>query len=232
MKQKQIYLICVTGGRPEAFGLLGGYINRQTYQGPATFLVVDDCDPATPLPDSRFAVEVIRPSWRWQKGDNTQCQSMALALEQVGDNDTVLIIEDDDAYLQNHIEATLHELETVELTGEKVARYFNVYTRRHQTMSQSNHATLASTGVRGNALKLLREICDRPARSIDINLWHEFHGSKRLTENANVVGIKGLPGRSGIGIGHRPAFGVPDTDNTLQKWLGARAAAYDKFGDR
>ena len=228
----ELILITPTGGRVEGMELLAQYLDAQTYKGPATFLVVDDCDPATPLPDSRFAVEVLRPSWRWQKGDNTQCQSMALALDQVGDNDTVLIIEDDDAYLQNHIEATLHELETVELVGEKVARYYNVYTRRHQTMSQSNHATLASTGMRGNALKLLREICDRPTRSIDINLWHEFHGPKSLTENANVVGIKGLPGRGGIGIGHKAGFGQPDMTNTLRQWLGARSENYTKFGDR
>ena len=209
--------------------LLAQYLDAQTHKGPARWIVIDDVSPATDLPDSRFAVEVIRPSWRWQKGDNTQCQSMALALEQVGDDDIVIICEDDDAYLPNHLEATLHELETVELTGEKVARYYNVYTRRHQTMSQSNHATLASTGVRGNALKLLREICDRPTRSIDINLWHEFHGTKRLTENANVIGIKGMPGRSGIGIGHRDGFGVPDTTNILREWIGDCADNYTEF---
>lgn len=227
-----VVLITPTGNRLEGMELLTGYLDAQTYKGSARWIIVDDCEEPTPLPDSRFAVEVIRPSWRWKRGDNTQCKSMALALEQAGDDDTVIICEDDDAYLPGHIEATLHELETVELTGEKTARYFNVYTRRHQTMSQSNHATLASTGVRGNALKLLREICDRPARSIDINLWHEFHGPKSLTENANVVGIKGLPGRGGIGIGHKAGFGQPDMTNTLHQWLGARSENYTKFGDR
>lgn len=221
-----VCLITPTGGRPEGMALLAGYLDRQTYQGKVRWVVIDDVNPATPLPDSRFDVEVIRPSWRWKPGDNTQCKSMALALDQVSDNDTVIICEDDDAYLPQHIKAILSELETVELTGERVSRYYNVATQRWQLMPGKHHASLASVAVRGEALRLLRQICSNGTRTIDLDLWRQFDGPKKLTEHENVIGIKGMPGRAGIGVGHRDNFGRPDTTGILRQWLGEYADNY------
>lgn len=225
----KVFLITPTGGRPEGMELLTNYLKAQTYQGPASWIIVDDVDPATLLPDSRFGVEVFRPSWRWKRGDNTQCRNMALALQQVGDNDTVIILEDDDAYLPEYLAATLHELEIAELVGERISRYYNVATRRWYVMKGGSHASLASVGVRGKALKLLRELCSVKVKYIDIELWKQFSGRKQLTGHTNFLGIKGLPGRAGIGIGHREGFGNPDTTNVLQKWLGDCAELYEKF---
>ena len=43
-------LITATGGRPECTALLAEYVARQTYAGPRYWLVIDDCDPPTPVP--------------------------------------------------------------------------------------------------------------------------------------------------------------------------------------
>lgn len=61
-----------------------------------------------------------------------------------------------------------------------------------------------------------------------MDLWRTFQGPRSLLDSANVVGIKGLPGRPGIGVGHRPDFGDPDPDGRiLAEWLGpALADAY------
>jgi hypothetical protein len=222
-----ICLITPTGGRPEGMELLEQYITLQNYDEPVRWIVIDDVNPATPLPD--ICVEVIRPPWRWQRGENTQCRSMALALDQVGDDDIVIICEDDDCYMPNHITDTLRSLETVELTGEKTSHYYNVSTRRWQLIPGKIHASLCSVGVRGGALRLLREICTAGTRTIDIDLWRRFSGPKRMTESANVIGIKGLPGRAGIGIGHRRGFGIPDTSGVLRQWLGDHADYYSQF---
>lgn len=223
----KIVLVTPSGGRPEGLQLLAGYLEAQTYQGPAKWVIVDDCDTASPIPDSHFEVQVIRPSWRWKPGDNTQCRSMALALSRA--TDIAIVLEDDDCYLPNHIETTLKELETAELVGERMSRYYNVATKRWQLMPGTAHASLASVGVRGAALDLLRRICAGGTKTIDMDLWRGFTGNKRLTEHSNVVGIKGLPGRAGIGVGHRSNFGTPDTDNTLRKWLGDLAENYEAF---
>jgi len=224
-------LITPTGGRPEGMTLLARYIAAQAFSGPLRWIIIDDVNPATPLPDVHdgIDVEVIRPSWRWQPGDNTQCRSMALALDQVGADDTVLVIEDDDAYLPDHLATTLRELETCELTGERVSRYYNVATGRWQLMAGKVHASLASNGVRGEALELLRGICAKGTRTIDLDLWRQFNGPKRLTDHANVIGIKGLPGRGGIGVGHRPNFGISDQCGKLREWLGDYADFYKPF---
>lgn len=223
----EIVLITPTGGRPRGMELLAGYIDAQTYQGEARWVIVDDVDPATPLPDSRFGIEVIRPPWRWKPGNgNTHCQNMSMALDQVSDDDTVIIFEDDDVYLPEHLAITLYELETCELVGEVASRYYNVASRCWRVMGGKHHTSLASVGVRGGALQLLREICYTRTRYIDIQLWQLFTGPKRLTDHANYLSIKGLPGRAGIGVGHSPSFGLLDTTDILKQWIGDYAENY------
>lgn len=227
-----IYLVTPTGARPEGMALLAGYVNDQTYAGPMCWIVVDDCDPATQLPAMRdgLTVEVVRPAWRWSPGMNTQAASMAAGLARVPDDALVLVLEDDDAYLPDHIAATVAALQQTELTGERVARYFNVATGRGRAIPGTRHASLASTGCRGGALALLKHLCAAGSRRIDIDLWTQYRGSKRLTAGENVVGIKGMPGRAGIGVGHRLGFGEPDDGTVLAEWLGAhRAEAYRAY---
>ena len=66
---------------------------------------------------------------------------------------------------------------------------------------------------------LLRELCNNGVRRmLDFHLWKTFKGDKRLMHSHNVVGIKGLPGRPGIGVGHRRNFGTVDVENKLREW--------------
>lgn len=210
--------------------MLAGYINAQTYTGPMIWIVVDDCDPATPIPAMREGIEVkvIRPVWRWRAGQNTQAACMDAGLRHVPDDARLLVMEDDDLYLPEHVETMAAALDRAELAGEFGARYYNVATRRHRTIPSERHASLAATGCRGTALALLRDICARGSRRIDMELWHGYTGVKSALPMANVVGIKGLPGRAGIGVGHRPDFGQPDpSGEVLAQWIGAdRARAY------
>ncbi len=227
-----IYLLTPTGGRPEALAMLAGYLNAQTFEGPARWVVVDDCDPATPVPPVRagIEVEVIRPAWRWQPGMNTQAASMTAALQRVPAEATVAVLEDDDAYLPGHLNSVLAALAQAELVGERVARYYNVATQRFRELPGHFHASLASTAARGRALALLREVCAAGSRRIDMDLWQAFRGPRALLETANVVGIKGMPGRGGIGVGHRDTFGGPDpSGQVLAQWLGPAAEAYRGF---
>lgn len=224
-----ICFLTPTGGRPDGLALLADYLNAQTYRGPARWIVVDDCDPASPIPVVRdgIQVEVIRPEWRWQPGMNTQAASMAAGLAAVPSDAVLVVLEDDDAHLPEHIDTLLAALERAELAGERVARYYNVATRRYKVIPSDRHASLASTGCRGAALDMLRRLCAAGSRRIDIDLWTGFTGAKVLSDTNNVVGIKGMPGRSGIGVGHRPKFGTPDTNGAvLRRWLGDYARNY------
>jgi hypothetical protein len=227
-----LHLLTPTGGRPEGMALLAGYIDAQTWQGDARWIVVDDCDPATPAPAARdgIEVEIVRPDWRWQPGMNTQAACMAAGLARIPDDAECIVLEDDDSYLPDHVATLLAALGRSELVGERVARYYNVATGRYQTIPGTYHASLAATGCRGAGLRHLRRICAAGSRRIDMDLWQQAC-ARELLSTSNVVGIKGLPGRGGIGVGHRPSFGTPDPDGgVLASWLGSdRAAAYAGF---
>ena len=221
-----------TGNRPEGLALLGEYINAQSYAHAFRWIIVDDCDPATRIPFMRTGidVEVVRPDWRWRPGMNTQAASMATGLVLVPDDATLFVLEDDDVYLPDYMITMREAIACAELIGEKDARYYNVTTRRWRVLPGRVHSSMASTVVRGAALTLLKGLCaNGMTKMLDLNLWKTFGGNKMLLSAHNVIGIKGLPGRAGIGIGHRASFGMIDKDNTLKLWVGDYADNYDIF---
>jgi hypothetical protein len=218
--------------RPEGMALLGEYLNAQTYTGKLTWVIVDDCDPLTRIPKTRkgFHVEHIRPTWRWKPGMNTHAANMEAGLDIVPFNSVLFILEDDDIYLPGYIENMLDAIDKAELVGEIDSRYYNVATGKWRVLPGKYHSSLASTVCRGEALTALRDLCESGTkRMLDVTLWKTFKGKKQLLPDNNVIGIKGLPGRAGIGIGHRNHFGSVDIDDTLERWAGPYADNYRIF---
>lgn len=222
-----IWFLTPTGLRPEGLALLGEYLNAQTYTGPARWVVVDDCNPVSNIPTTRFETEVIRPDWRWEPGQNTQAESMLAGLAQIPEDAIVFVLEDDDLYLPEYVETMLTALDGADLVGENTARYYNVATNRFKEMDTPRHSSLASTALRGT--QALIAACKTRHKFIDLVLWQSFRGRKALVESSNVIGIKGLPGRAGIGAGHKPLFGNPDTSGVFEQWAGGYAENYDIF---
>jgi len=227
-----IYALTPTGCRPEGMALLAEYLNAQTYRGPLKWIIVDDCKPETRIPRLREGIDVtvIYPGWTWKAGMNTQAACMSAGLDKVPDDAVLFILEDDDIYLPDYMKTALKHIRLYELIGEINSRYYNVVTEHWQILKGRFHSSMAATVCRGDALKLLRDICEGPMRKmLDVNLWKQFNGAKKLIHSGNVVGIKGLPGRPGIGVGHRANFGRMDTDNTLKNWVGDYAENYNLF---
>jgi len=225
-----VYFLTPTGNRHEGMALLAEYVSAQTYKGPATWIIVDDCDPETDVPvvGDNIKVEVVRPPWRWKQGGNTQQKCMTAGLERVPDEALLIILEDDDCYLPGYVETMLEALERAELVGERTSRYYTVATGRFKRIPGAKHASLAATALRGAALGILRNICALGRdRFIDIALWRSSPGL--LLDSENVVSIKGLPGRLGIGVGHRNNFGDVDRSGILEQWAGEYAPNYDMF---
>lgn len=156
-----IYCLTPTGCRPEGLALLGEYLSAQTFTEEITWIVVDDCDPATRVPRVRENITVVyhRPQHRWTPGRSTQLACMAAGLRKVPRGAILVVLEDDDIYLPGHIDNVVLELTDRELVGEAHSYYYNVATRRWSVLlGRGQHASLASTACTGDALELLREM--------------------------------------------------------------------------
>ena len=202
---------------------------RQTYAGPVRWIIVDDGPEAQPVTFSRddWELVVIRPAPHWRPGRNTQARNLLAGLDAVAPDDHLVVIEDDDWYAPDWIQTVAGQMASAELVGEHRARYYNVALRRGRQLGNASHASLCSTAMRGSAIAGFRKACQRSEKFIDLDLWRRAR-SRRLFAGHRVVGIKGLPGRGGIGMGHRDDFrGQDDLDGALlREWIGDDARLY------
>jgi hypothetical protein len=227
-----ITLITTTGARPEAFLLCQKWMKAQTYKGEVRWIIVDDGPEPQPIKFKRpkWTVDVIRPEPFWEPGQNTQARNLRCALDRVNPDDKVLIIEDDDYYAPTWIEQVDSALEKAELVGETRARYYNIRTKIYKQLENKGHASLCATGLCGGAVETLRSVCRPSIQFIDMLLW-QAHSNKFLFDGHLTVGIKGLPGRGGIGMGHNKKFtGYSDhSGKILQEWVGNAAKDYERL---
>lgn len=224
-----LQVLTPTGARPEAFALCARWMARQTYRGAVRWIVVDDGPEPLSVPDmpENIAVEVVRPEPFWREGQNTQARNLLAGLAVVRDGIPLVIFEDDDWYADDWLDHCAEQLKRAELVGECRARYYNVATNRGRQLRNERHASLCSTAMRGKAIQTFRKACQRRPKFIDLELWRT-HRSRFLFGGHRVVGIKGLPGRGGIGMGHSKDFaGQSDTDHALlREWVGDDAEVY------
>ena len=205
---------------------------------------------------ARWEVETIRASWTWQRGRVTQAALLGLALrrarECVAHGEPVAIVEDDDYYPANYLRDVFGVAANCDprfaVVGFRHATYYNVRHRMYRHMRNADHASLCETAVVGAALDVLMSICAARAASrdrstfIDIELWARAGARKRHAEPVTMLGegrpgtdrplgIKGMPGRSGIGSGHAPGRNwARDPDGAwLAAAIGGDALEYRRF---
>ena len=222
-------LLTVTGCRPAPWALCESYMARQTYTGPVRWVVVDDGEVAQPIAFRRdgWTLEVVRPEPFWKPGQNTQARNLLAGLDRITADDRLVIVEDDDWYSSTWLQTCHEKLSGDLLIGENRARYYNAPRRLARQLSNGMHASLCSTAMTGKAIDALRQVCKGHHKFIDMVLWRTYP-QKHLFIGTSVVGIKGLPGRCGIGIGHSDGFkGTADpSGRVLRQWIGNDAAAY------
>lgn len=222
-------LLTATGARPAAWALCERWMARQDYAEPVRWIIVDDGPDPQPVTFRRdgWQLVLVRPSPHWAPGQNTQARNLLKGLAAVGPDDRLVIIEDDDWYAPDWLTTIAAELEHAELVGENRARYYNVEQRRGRQLANTGHASLCSTAMRGSALRDFADACRSRPKFIDLELWRRPR-ARRLFGGHRVVGIKGLPGRGGIGMGHDPDFkGEADASGALlRQWVGEDAEVY------
>ena len=222
-------LLTATGCRPKAWAICERLMAAQTFTGRVKWVIVDDGIDAQEITFERpgWELVVIRPEPFWKPGQNTQARNLAAGMARIEADERVVVVEDDDAYAPDWLATVDCWLEHAELVGSNRARYYNVATRTARQLHNEHHASLCSTAMRGDALKTFFALLQISQKFIDIELWKSAK-SKKLFRSDQVVGIKGLPGRFGIGMGHRPDFqGQHDKHGKiLREWVGDAAALY------
>lgn len=197
------------------------WMARQTYSGPLQWVVVDDCEPATV---TTMGQDVLRPEPRWN-GSHTLARNFKAGLR-AAKHDAVIVIEDDDWYSPEYVQMVVNRLESqpvMTLCGERPSRYYNVRTRCYRLPGNEKHASLCQTAFRLELIPRVLTVLGDDSW-IDLRLWWKIPGE--LYDGCNVVGIKGLSGRAGVGIGHRDG-GTPDPELTvLRSWIGDDVEEY------
>lgn len=223
-----LQLLTATGARPRAWSLCERWMQAQTYAGAVRWIVVDDgAEPQRiTLQRKDWDVIPVRPAPVWRPGDNTQSRNLLAGMTAVDPEHPLVIIEDDDYYAPRWLAEVSRNLHAAELVGERNSLYYNVQTRQYRRCWNLRHASLCATAMRGTALKTFRAVCSTNRKFVDIELWRR-HTHRALFDGDLVVGIKGLPGRGGIGAGHRPTFsGTGDPGGAaLTRLVGVAAAA-------
>jgi hypothetical protein len=229
-----ITVITPTGGRPSSFALAEHWMQRQTYTGELQWIVVDDCDPATPCTQGQL---VVRPEHRWAPGKTTLNLNLLAAMPRIK-YEYVLVVEDDDWYSKDYLQTMVDRFQVADIVGEVYARYYHVKEMKWLLNPNHNHACLAQTGFHLSALPVLERICLQRPLHIDIEFFRKCFESnynvKLFSQSHIWVGIKGLPGRPGIGIGHKvnSSFRRDADGAILSSWLGEDVIEYERFQPR
>ncbi len=229
--------ITCTGDRPICFDLLRKWVASQTVH-PDQWIVVDDG--AIPV-ETEGNFEYIRRAPRKSDPEFTVILNLQEAFVHLR-GDKILFLEDDEYYAAGYIGEMSARLDRYDIVGIGRSKYYHLPTSRWYRFSNMGYASLAHTGFNRIFFSEAKR-CLEGSPFFDIRLWEKVNGrnASRITlpgktksyiskgkkglifddaEKNLYVGMKGMPGRKGIGIGHGDEIRYcPDTENILRKWI-------------
>jgi len=228
MRWPAITLLTLTADRPEAFALCEKWTRRmcENYKGEVQLLVSDGGKKKT---KTTLNQEHINVAHEPEKHQNFLA-NLTAALPRIK-HDYLAFIEDDDYYsgefLYEMVSALLRE--NVDIAGEGHAKYYNVLYRSYWVHDNDRHASLCQTVIRNSAMDKMRKLAFTiPDAYLDMPLWDAMPDKRYIFFDRNLcLGIKGFPGKVGIGSGHKKpeAYFRRDVKSALLKqWIGERDA--------
>lgn len=229
---KQVSLITPTGARPEAFRLCEQWVSKfQGHWQLKEWLVVDDY-PTIRTRLTKAQVRIKAPK-EWTPEINTQRYNMDALLERIT-GEYIFIIEDDEYYAPNYIEEMLKLLDFADVVGLANSKYYHLKVPGFKYMGNFEHASLCQTAITKKALPFLYRAVHSGRYYFDIELWKLAKQEKLKTlllSNTNLsIGIKGMPGRAGLGSGHeRVGYRADDEYKIFKEWLGKDWEFYKEY---
>lgn len=227
----KVSIITPTADQPMGIRLLEGYAARQTVQ-PHEWIVADDgIEPASLTAGQ---LHLTRP--RTAEGGASLAGNLLAALERVT-GDVVAVFEHDDWYRPDHIAVQLAQIKAGKKSvGSVTQRYYNVQARKFIVMRNIGSA-LCNTVFTADLIPAMQAACHRAIQrgsyGVDRLFWDSLPARHKGVHGTNtVVGIKGLPGRKGLGLGHRPDSRPGWNDDPemrqLREWIGEDANFYGR----
>ena len=223
-----VSVITPTCDRPVGFAICEQWMARQTRQ-PDEWIVADGgqtpvvCTQGTTAPPPTAARQAY-----------TNFISNVSRGVEAATGHILVIVEDDDWYHPTHLEVLLGQFTPgIQACGDDAQRYYNVQ-HRVWHLYPNKGASLCQTAFRREALPhFKRALIEQPDRRA-VMVWMGVSGPacpisvKSLKRTQTVLGIKGLPGRVGLGVGHRPQIPQWNRDpklTQLKAWIGPHDAA-------
>lgn len=212
--QQMIALITPTGARERQIQLCAQWMKQQTYTGDVTWIIVDDAIPVTdnfiPAGNGQFRdnwhITKIHPQPSWQPGQNTQGRNINTALNYVmacfdeRTVDAIFIIEDDDYYSPRYLDEMMNRMAGFDAIGETHTIYYNVVLRRWIENQNAGWSSLFQTAFTFRVLRTFKQLLSE--KFIDFSFFPAIENKLLFRAGNLAVGIKGQPGRAGIGAGH------------------------------
>lgn len=234
-----IYLITPTGSRPQQIQHCADWMRAQTYTDEVTWIIIDDCLPVT----TDFITENFRdwkiikiyPKPTWQRGMNTQGRNISAGIDIVSrlatEEDIIFIIEDDDYYKPIYLERMIIRMGNYKLIAETNTIYYNVITRSFADNCNKQHASLFQIAFKPSLIPFFIQCLQ--AKFIDCTFFSIVNKSliNLFHDGTLAVGIKGIPGRGGIGAGHSLGF-MHNNDSgllALKSIIGEDAEKYRNY---
>jgi len=219
-----IALITPTGGRSVQIKHCAEFMKAQTYAGDVIWIIVDDCVPVTTdfiTSDFRSGWEInkVYPTPKWRQGDNTQARNLQAAINVVKTMEvsSIWIIEDDDYYSPKYLSIMTGALEGFDIVGETDTIYYHIRLKRGLKSGNNKHSSLFQTGFKPSIIPIFEQVVSTKVKYIDIELFKAVPNVQFIKGLDLAIGIKGLPGRGGIGVGHNPRNYRRVTDDLTEK---------------
>jgi len=241
-----ISILTPTGDRPLGVSLLGHWINHQTIFEVLPdvwvewIIVYDDEEERYSklcgIQHDKLIASSTRLTYRKEYvGPKSMARNLLEACKQAR-GDYIFICEDDDYYAPDHLLHCLYKMNGVcksyDAVGTIWQKYYNIYKQCFKTYKNIGSA-MCATAFKRELLPTMEMALkwgfDKAHKGMDRKFWDtitiEQHRAVDIFDGHDVVGIKGLPGREGIGVGHyAPGFEYDDGFATLVDWVGEKAA--------
>ena len=232
-----IAIVTPTGDRPKSLLRQARYLRRsllpETEIRRKMWVIVDDGVAGFPSKDIDLPGWTIVYERPQPVNDSSMLRNLVHGLNTLLwlNPDVILFWEDDDWYAPSRALEHTRKLQAgIHMHGMAHSLYYHVPSRQWRRMANRT-PSLFETAFSKEILRdviLFTQSATGDGRGFDTSLWRKFDGPCRsqITQPNHAIGIKGMPGRGGIGCGHRPS-GSGWTSDITGEWLASQVGEID-----